>query len=123
MRVDTKDARKGKRKPAQDKAAPISLERASSDLLNFLTGQDHLPDVPIQEDAIMQTLKCCIDDDLLTALKQTEETAVYGTNIGLHQDEANAMYPQRQLINMLEEYQKARLRDAIERCLLRPIRN
>ncbi len=101
-----------KHRASRVKEQAANTDQQVSDLLNFLNGQDHLPDVSLQHDDLRQMITAVMDDDLISSLEAVLEDAMFAPHISSERrDEYVATY---YLLKKLRDLQKARLRDAIE---------
>lgn len=104
-------ARKGKFNPGK---AHRTVEEAINDILRFLDGREHLPNVPLQEDMLLGGLRMLLDNKLLSCLEAWEEAAVYRDRMGIDEDTIRLYGHGREFINQLRSLHDARLRDAID---------
>jgi hypothetical protein len=123
MRDVKSDARKGQAgavpaSKGSGKAAAqytITVDRATHDLLEFLSGQKSTEDAPMAYMGIKDLVDTVLNDELLRCLREWEETYVYWNKVDVDGQCHQANYAGRDLINLLDRYQKARLRAALER--------
>jgi hypothetical protein len=101
-----------KTRSTRAKVQAANTDRQVVDLLNFLNGQEHLPDVSLQHDDLRQVITAVMDDELISSLDAVLEDAMFHPE--LHPDRRNDYVATHQLLKKLRDLQKARLRDAIE---------
>jgi hypothetical protein len=99
-----------------------STEEVQQDITRFLNATDHLPDVPLQEAALLVDIQRILNDELLIGLEKEHEHFLFERTTALEPDDAQDVYPVQRLITMLRTLQKARLRDAVQ-VKLKPVRN
>jgi hypothetical protein len=104
--------------PGDDKVT-VELSVSEVELLTFLRGQEKQPGAPVLLHNLTDMLQMVLDDQLLEALKTTEETYLYANEEAANYTGAHlkAIRPQRDLIGELERYQKSRLRAALANTL------
>lgn len=109
---DVKASTRTSRAKEAPKAAPRGTEQQVNDLLNFLNGQEHLPDVSLQHDDLRQVITAVMDDELISSLDAVLEDAMFAPH--MHPDRRDDYVATHQLLKKLRDLQKSRLRDAIE---------
>jgi hypothetical protein len=114
MRDQKRNTRKGDA-AAKDELVTVQVSKSVADLMNFLSGQHDKPGTDIMFGQLQETIEMILDDKLLEALKRTEEETIYFSPIDRVEECYQQLWKQRELINLLERYQKGRLRDAVER--------
>lgn len=109
MRLRQANTRKGR-----TGAAPV--EKQAADLLNFINGQRHQPDVGLQHDDLRQTVMSVMDDELVSSMEAVVEDAIFSQHVNADriQDYTEAY----ELLKKLRDLQKTRLRDALEAFML-----
>jgi hypothetical protein len=105
----------GKGSQKAEPSYTITVDRATYDLLEFMSGQKSTEDAPMAYLGIKDLLDTVLNDGLLRCLREWEETYVYWNKVDVDGECHKANYAGRDLINLLDRYQKARLRDALER--------
>ena len=114
MRDRKVNTQKGGASATCNERVSVELTRSEVELLKFLRGQKHQPDQEVQLDMLVSMVQLVMDDQLLHALKETEQTYLYWNEMSVDGVSLKQVWPQRQLIMELETYQKSRLRDALE---------
>jgi hypothetical protein len=119
MRDREANTRKGTTAPTTDGKVTVELSASEVELLTFLRGQEKQPGAPVLLNNLTDMLQMVLDDQLLEALKATEETYLYANEDAANYTGAHlkAIRPQRDLIGELERYQKSRLRAALANTL------
>jgi len=108
-RAKAKSAEQG----TQDTASKLA------DLMLFVQGQEHQPDVGVQMGNICENIQLLMDDALIQALDRLLVVYTFVAEPdtkGTLQD----VYPAQELLIMLRDLQKTRLRDALERFINQP---
>lgn len=99
---------------AEARAARPTTEEVESDIQRFLRGHGDLPDVRVQEMGLLQDIQNIMDNELLKALNRLMRHWNWTQPQGVSQQDLNEVYPAEELRTLLEQLQKARMRDVIE---------
>ncbi len=92
-----------------------TTEEGLRDLVQYVNGQIHQPDAPLQLEDIVGDLNGIIDDDLLASMEETFERAVFHRTTESHEVFMDRLVPNFHLVKKLRDLQKTKLRDAIAR--------
>ncbi|MBL8000397.1 MAG: hypothetical protein JNL05_00430 [Flavobacteriales bacterium] len=104
QRTNTRKGRLGSR--------PAISDQQARDLLNFVSGQDHQPDVALQHDDLRQTVVSVMDDELVSSMEAVVEDALFSDHVSV--DRIQEYTEAYMLLKKLRDLQKTRLRDALD---------
>ncbi len=102
-----------RKQPPIDAPYRPPVEEVEADITRFIRGHQHLEDVPLKEEELLQDIQSILDNELLTALNRLMRHWNWTQPSGVDQETLNEVFPAEELRLKLEELAKARMRDVL----------